>query len=251
MDESRKWIEAIDNRKSTRRYKLEVISSTKIHRLKDLIAQMNETEKINIKLIKDGTKAFSNFKTTYGMFEGVRTFIALVGDKTLVGYKKKLGYFGEILALEATSHGLGTCWVGGTYDKDHCIGKLDLKENEELVCIITIGRSAQKVKLRDKLVKTFLKNNKMMDDVFRTDEKIIPAYIKGGLESVIKAPSALNKKPISYEYKDGKVYASISKENHGFEEIDLGISMLHFELGSLDTGYAGKWIVEDGENVYI
>ncbi|MGL4450188.1 MAG: nitroreductase family protein [Sarcina sp.] len=250
MDESRAWIDAIDVRKSTRRYKLEVISSEKIKRVQDLIDGMNENEKINIRLVKEGKKVFSKFKSSYGMFEGVRTFIALIADKSLSEYKKKMGYFGEMLVLEAVSSGLGTCWIGGTYDKQYCIDTFGLKETEELVCIIAIGKSNEKVKLRDKFIKAILKNNKSIEEFIISDEENIPAYIKGGIVSASKAPSALNKKPIRYEYKNGKVYARIVKSNNGFEEVDLGISMLHFELGSLDTGYTGKWTFENGENIY-
>ncbi|MGL4762203.1 MAG: nitroreductase family protein [Sarcina sp.] len=251
MDESKNWIEAIESRKSIRRYKLEVISSPKIRSIQELIEKINENEKINIKFIKDGKKAFTKFKSSYGMFEGVRSFIALIADKNLTDYKKKLGYFGEMIVLEATSLGLGSCWVGGTYDKEYCLKELGIKESEELVCLITIGTSNERVKFRDKFMKTLLKNTKEIEDFLDSDQINVPAYIKGGLKSVLRAPSAVNKKPIRYEYKDGKVYANIAKENHGFEEVDLGISMLHFELGSLGTGYTGKWTTEDGKNIYI
>lgn len=250
MDDSRAWTDAIDKRKSTRRYKLEVISGEKINRLQELIEKINENEKINIRLVKDGKRVFSKFKSSYGMFEGVRTFIALIADKSLLEYKKKIGYFGEMLVLEAVSLGLGTCWIGGTYDKEYCLDTFGLKEEEELVGIITIGKSSEKVKLRDKFMKAALKNTKSFDEFIISDEVNIPTYVKAGVISALKAPSALNKKPIIYEYKDGKVYARIGRENHGFEEVDLGISMLHFELGSLDTGYTGKWIFENGENIY-
>ena len=47
--------------------------------------------------------------------------------------------------------------------------------------------------------------------------------------------SAVNKNPIIYEYVNDKVEVIISNPNYGYEEVDLGISMLHFQLGLMDA----------------
>ena len=49
---------------------------------------------------------------------------------------EKLGYFGECLVLQATSMGLGTCWVAALSQNSY---KTSLKENEQVVCTIAIG----------------------------------------------------------------------------------------------------------------
>ena len=72
---------------------------------------------MKIQLIIGNGNAFNGFRKSYGMFSGVRNFIALVGGEIDAVALEKLGYFGELLALRCTALGLGTCWVGGTFDR--------------------------------------------------------------------------------------------------------------------------------------
>ncbi len=74
---------------------------------------------------------FDGLKKSYGLFSGVRHYLALVGNKTDMLTVEKLGYYGELLVLHATALGLGTCWVGGTYDDSCC--PVTLEENESVI----------------------------------------------------------------------------------------------------------------------
>ena len=55
---------------------------------------------------------------SYGMFKGVRDCIAFVGRQE-DGLEEKIGYYGELIALEAQRAGLNSCWVALTYRKKH------------------------------------------------------------------------------------------------------------------------------------
>lgn len=59
------------------------------------------------------------------------------------------------------------------------------------------------------------------------------------------APSSTNGKPIAYRFRTDRLTAFIVKKNHGAEEIDLGISMAHFDLGAMHDGKSGGWIKEE------
>ena len=50
--------------------------------------------------------------------------------------EEKCGYYGQELILTAHSMGLGTCWIGGTYDRERCLHLIP--EDEELVCIAAV-----------------------------------------------------------------------------------------------------------------
>lgn len=86
--------------------------------------------------LADGSQAFQKLSKSYGLFTNVRSLIVMKGKKELQDLKEKLGYYGEDLVLAITDLGLGTCWVGGTFDKD----ELMADDSEELVCVVLVGR---------------------------------------------------------------------------------------------------------------
>ena len=51
------------------------------------------------------------------------------------------GYMGEALVLEATSMGLGTCWLGAGFYPDIINRNVDLQTDEAVHCVISIGKA--------------------------------------------------------------------------------------------------------------
>lgn len=244
------WIEAIDKRKSRRTYIQNEIDKNTISKLTKLIGNINQHTKLNIQLIQNGSESISGFKASYGMITGVDSFIALVGNENIENFKQKLGYYGEMIVLEATSLGLSTCWVGGTYDKESSKEHIQFNEGEELVCIIVVGYSPEDLSIKEKVVKNLSKKNKVVSDLLITNNKDVNEWINKGIEFALKAPSALNKKEVIYSILNNKIKVDITKVNYGYEEIDLGISMLHFEIGAYSQGNNGSWHYENGEYTF-
>ena len=244
------WIEAIDNRDSRRTYREEQLKESDISSVLNLIQQINNEIKLNIQFIQDGKKAISGFTASYGMITGVSSFIALVANKNIENYKQKIGYYGEMLVLEATSLGLGTCWIGGTYKKEECKKHININDDEELVCIIAVGYVDEELSIKEKLVEKLNKKDAKLEDMIIPNGNAITSWMKKGVMFAIKSPSALNKKPFAYKIEDNKIKAVVTKSNHGYEDIDLGISMLHFNLGAYTEGYKGDWKYEEGEYIF-
>lgn len=86
-----------------------------LRQLLEAIEEVNETSGLTVSYLEDGSDAFAGFKS-YGMFDGVRAMLVLKGNRELAFLKEKVGYYGEQLILKATELGLGSCWVGGTFD---------------------------------------------------------------------------------------------------------------------------------------
>ena len=55
--------------------------------------------------------------------------------------------------------------------------------------------------------------------------------ILNGIKAVQKAPSSLNRQPVEISCYDNQVTATVPKPET-LQGIDLGIAMLHFEMGS-------------------
>lgn len=250
MEIQLKWYDSIEKRTSRRSYIDKEIGENDLNKIYFLIDSINKEYNLNIQFVKDGKKAFKGLGKTYGMLNGVKSFIALVGNKNIPNIESKMGYLGEALVLECTSLELGTCWVGGTYDKNYAEKSIDIKDNEKLYCVITVGHVKDEKGLREKMLSSIGKKRKSFEENLIAYNTSYPNWVECGINSVIKAPSALNKQPWQYEYKDGFIKAKAINLKHGYEKIDLGISMLHFQLGALKCGYDGKWQHTNGINIF-
>jgi hypothetical protein len=235
MAEKMNYTKAIEKRSSRRTYTDKPIDKSCIEHLNNLITLCNNESDLNLQLHVNDDNALIGLKMSYGLFKNVQNYIALVGKKDDKNLLEKLGYYGEKIVLEATLLDLGTCWVGGTYDKKTC--KCEVAENETLIGIITIGHVPDDRTWKEKMIYSLThRRTKEIKDMLFSDTEI-PSWMLEAMIAVQRAPSAVNMQPVRFEYKNGQVRATILR-NKGYELIDLGIAKLHFEIGS---GYRGKW----------
>ncbi len=73
------------------------------------------------------------------IMRGGPAFLAMVGDAAEPHVEETLGYLGEYVILTATSLGLGTCWVGGTYRSREAAKLLGLGSTERLHAVSPLG----------------------------------------------------------------------------------------------------------------
>lgn len=227
-------------RVSRRSYLPDKLDGAQKARFETLAARMAAAG-VRIGLVEDGAAAFARFGKSYGMFSGVHSFFALIGRTDDPAAGEKLGYFGELLVLEACAMGLGTCWVGGTYDAAAC--PCALGAGEKLFCIVTVGRCAQKRGVKEALVYRFAhRGTKDLEELF-TSETPVPAWFLEGMQAVRRAPSALNRQPVQFRYEEGAVSASVP-DLAQHRDLDLGIAKAHFALvagGRWEWGNGGRF----------
>jgi len=222
-------LEAIDLRHSRRGYLDTPIAAASIKQLQASIEQYIKVSGLSIQWIEDGREAFQGFSLGYGMFSGVRSYLAFVGKTSDVNSKEKVGYYGELLVLEATKLGLGTCWIGGTFNRKQC--PATIREGETLVCLISIGNVAEKKGFKENAIyKLAHRGTKSLKELYSSDKQV-PSWFLEGMKAVQKAPSAINQQPVYFTYRDGLISAEV-KHTDNHQPIDLGIAKLHFELGA-------------------
>jgi hypothetical protein len=228
------YLKAIEQRVSTRSYLGTAIDKEKLSVLIEEIDNGNKKYGLSISFLEDGSDAFNTFGKSYGMFKGVRSLIVMKGPQNDIHLKEKLGYVGEKVILKATSLGLNTCWVGGSFERQNPI--FMVSEGEELVCVITIGIAADKKSLIGNIINK-IKRTKDIEE-FYTSDNAVPHWFIAGINAVQKAPSAKNSQKVQFSYNDGIVRASVP-DSYRFDLVDLGIAKLHFELaagGSFSLG---------------
>lgn len=219
-------------RASVRTFATEELDEETVGFINELLAAANKDSGLTATFLKDGSAAFSSIKATYGLFKNVASVIVLKGQPTLEHFQEKVGYFGEKVMLELVGRGLGTCWVGGTFDRD----ALAVTPGESICAVLVIGIPSKAPTIIDRYMhSSHHAKRKPLPKRIDADAPL-PAWIKSGMEAVVLAPSALNKQKPHFFFADGKLHASV-EVSYRMDLVDLGIAKYHFELGANMGGH--------------
>jgi len=86
--------------------------------------------------------------------------------------------------------------------------------------------------MKEKLIYAMThQKTKSAQELYESDAPI-PEWFKSGISAVQKAPSAVNRQPVTFAYKNGVTSASVKDIGISGMALDLGIAKLHFELGA-------------------
>lgn len=197
---------------------------------------------------------------TYGMISGVQDFIVGASEKSKYN-KINFGYLMELIILKATDLGLGTCWLGGYFNRTIFSKKVQCKNEEIIPAIASIGFPAKR-RSREKIVRTLVqaKKRKPWEEIF-FNGNFQNALSNDSLnefstilEMVRLGPSAGNKQPWRIIKEDNKnVFHFYVKYPEGrlasnyrpFVKLDMGIAACHFDLTVKEYGIKGKWYFID------
>ena len=229
-------LSAIENRVSRRKFEKEPITGLEKENIISLINQLNEASDLTMEFVEDGSGAFGKLRKSYGLFTNVRSLILMKGKKDDKDLKEKIGYYGEELVLSITDLGLGTCWVGGTFDKD----ELTIDSGEELVCVVVAGKVADP-SLKEKIVRSATHRKVKSIEERIISDRPLPQWMQNGMKAVLLAPSAKNTQKVIFKHENNILSAQIA-DDYSMDLIDLGIAKKHFEIaagGRFELGNGG------------
>lgn len=204
---------------------------------------------------------------TYGFIKNPAGF--LIGKTTnqpnhLLDY----GYVIEAVILKATELELGTCWLGGTFNRSRFAQEIDLQEEEIIPAVVSLGLIAKEPVWIDPAIRATAGADQRLPwkNLFFADrfgrslnpEQAGPYQLP--LEMVRLGPSASNKQPWRVLKKEDR-YHFYLKRTPGYprkifnlvlnladlQRVDLGIALAHFELTCREQSLPGRWIQEDPE----
>lgn len=224
-------LEAIDARRSVRRYISRPLEREAVDCLRAKIDECNSKGNLHIQLVLNERKGFSGM-LAYGSFSGVENYIVMAGRRA-DDLDERVGYYGEQIVLLAQQLGLGTCWAGLSYRKVK--GAYALDSEEKVACMISLGYpddAGRKHKC------------KSVEDVSNASVST-PEWFEQGVRAALKAPTAVNQQKFYIEYagvKDGRhsVRARRLFSVVGYTSMDLGIVKLHFEIGAGKDNF--EWV---------
>lgn len=198
---------------------------------------------------------------TYGFIKNASAFITGAvkpGEKNLEDY----GYMLEKIILFATHLNLGTCWMGGSFNKSNFSRKINAGTNELVPAVTPVGYAHEKRAKRDKLIRWGAGSKKRLpwDVLFFDGDFDTPLSTENAgdyaepLEMVRLGPSASNRQPWRIvKEKDKPEFHFFVQRTKGYDKneklfnmvdlqrIDLGIGMCHFELTAADLDLKGQW----------
>ena len=195
-------VESIKLRKSVRNYEDKPLSKETIEKIENYINSIDNpfNKKIRIKLIENNNHNQEFKLGTYGVIKGARYFLATSCNKEEF-VLESLGFTFEKLVLYCTSLGLGTVWLGGTFNRGEFSKAMNLAENETLPIVSPVGYEGGKKSIISRLIGNNNNKRKDFSEIFFNEnfdkelsEEDAGEYLEV-LEMVRLAPSALNKQP--------------------------------------------------------
>lgn len=223
-------LDAVSVRVSQREYRPVPLAPQQQAQLEKAVSQCNARAGLHIRLICGRPEPFAAYGGG-GRILGAQNYLLLAGPAGDPNLEEKCGCCGEELVLTAAAMGLGTCWVGGTYDRESCL--CHLEEGEELVCIAAVG-------LPERPAGESRRERRPLAQL-APEAGTAPAWFRGGVEAVRQAPSAMNRQGYRFSYTGETAQVRLVGSG-SFALVDLGIAKYHFQLGA----HGGSWTWGDG-----
>jgi nitroreductase len=245
-------IDTIQSRTSWRTYSREKLSTEDRAKITTYIKQDQKTpfgSKPRFTLID---YAANEQLGTYGFIKDAQHFIA-GATKTAPMNNEDYGYALEKIILYATDLGLGTCWLGGTFNRQGFTKETALDPDEELPAVTPIGYKAAR-RLLDQLIHRTAgsANRKPWSQLFYNKQFTPLSPDEAGIyatafEMVRLAPSASNGQPWILILDEDTVhfYQNCKTDYSKYKQLDMGIAFSHLELTLNHQNIHGEWIRED------
>jgi nitroreductase len=190
---------------------------------------------------------------TYGVIKGAKQYIGSSIKKGPMALEA-LGYEFEAVVIFLAHLGIGTCWLGGTFNRKEFSKIMKIGEDELFPIITPYGYPAAKKHTVEVAMRKMIKadQRKNWEELFYHNDFQAPLTKEEAgdlvfpLEMVRLGPSASNKQPWRivvdsegchfYEYKEPKYSEKFS---YDIQRIDMGIAAAHFDFSVKEKGMEG------------
>ena len=200
---------------------------------------------------------------TYGFIKNPRAYLVGITENDKYSLVE-FAYNFHKLVLFTAGLGMGTCWMGGTFDRNSFEKEITINSGEFIPCITPIGYPKEKQRLFDKAVRVVVKadNKKSWDKLFFDNEFKIhlknetAGQLEVPIEMVRLGPSASNKQPwrlvLSKDRTTCHFYIEhtpnySSKLGYDMQLLDIGIAMCQYDTACKELNITGNWIIENPE----
>lgn len=245
-----KLYENIFKRKSIRSFlnsPLNTEVTEKMTRSAEIVNRACQNMRIILAENKSGN-IFRGIIGSYGVIRNAVWYAAFIGKNNDNKVEYDIGYYGEAFILSAIFEGLGTCWINGTFNPDEVNKDMNISEDERIYAVTPLGYPAESETGVHKFMRFVIGSakRKTIEQISNISEiKDKPDWMLSALEALRAAPSARNIQPWFVRFEDGKIVLLDERNSDSAGksmDIDMGIAMLHLELGAYNAGRTGKWV---------
>ncbi|WP_253701148.1 nitroreductase family protein [Bacillus sp. FJAT-29814] len=261
-------IEMMQKRHSIRTYESKPLSESDLNKITEyidnednLVGPLGGRGLIELVLVRNNVTNKGVRLGTYGFIKNPQAYLVGITENNKMSLLD-FAYIFEKLVLYLTELGLGSCWMGGTFNRHSFERAIDIPKGKFIPCITPIGYPHRKQRLFDTAVRIAVKadNKKPWDRLFYygkfgvplTREKAGPLAIP--IEMVRLGPSASNKQPWRLVLSEDKKSCHFFLEHtpsystslgYDMQLLDMGIAMCQYELACQELNILGQWVSDD------
>lgn len=261
-------VETMQKRQSVRTYDIQPINKEDWDKLQaylandqNLVGPFGHAGKIETVAVTNDVTDQGIKIGTYGFIKNPKGYLVGVGQNNKDAIVE-FGYIFHKIVLYATEMGLGTCWMGGTFDRHSFEKEIEMALGDFIPCVTPIGYPKDRQRLFDKALRYVVKaDNKkpweqlMYDGDFSKKLKKVDAErFVTPIEMVRIGPSASNKQPWRLVLSADREYVHFYIEHtpnysiklgYDMQLLDMGIAMCQFELACQEVEVSGAWVKND------
>jgi nitroreductase len=241
----KKWYESVQTRYSQQKYMSREIKPFTLKALEKNIKDLtNVYDEVRLKIYQNSIKEIlPALNGKYGNFTDSPAFMAIIIKGTDEHRWTKAGYIGEAAILEATAHGLGTCWIGARFEPNRTNIKIELEADERLVAVTPLGYSSESYNITRHFISKLFphRDRKPLEELCPDGyDEDWPGWVKNAIKTASSAPSRLNRQPWRFFYGDDRIVVDCKGNSSAYKKLECGIALLHLEIGALDGGAEGR-----------
>ena len=247
--------EAVIKRYSVRNYMEQEIEEDKRKAIEAFVASLDNPfgKKVNFYFLDNKDIKDEKNLGTYGVIKGARQYIGTTIKPEPMALEA-LGYELEAVILYLAHLGIGTCWLGGSFNRKGFAKAMNIKEDELFPSITPYGYAASKKHFQEAIMRKMIRADKRKEwgELFYKNDfqsqltKEEAKEMEFPLEMVRLGPSASNKQPWRVLLKDNVCHFYEYKEpgysdrlSFDVQRIDMGIAAAHFDFAVKEKGLKG------------
>lgn len=252
--------ESVKKRYSVRNYKEQEVELDKRKAIESFVNSLDNPfgKKVNFHYLDNREMKDEDKLGTYGVIKGAMQYIGTTIKLEPMALEA-LGYELEAVILYLAHLELGTCWLGGTFNRKGFAKAMNIEEDEIFPIITPYGYAATKKHMKEIVMRKMIKadQRKEWNQLFYINDFQSPlTKEKAGdlevpLEMVRLGPSASNKQPWRILIKDNACHFYEYKQPgysdsfpYDIQRVDMGIAAAHFDFSVKEKGLKGYFDTE-------
>ena len=251
--------EAVTKRYSVRNYKEQEIEADKKKAIELFVDSLDNPfgKKVNFHYLDNKDMENEKKLGTYGVIKGAKQYIGTTIKLEPMALEA-VGYELEAVVLYLAHLDLGTCWLGGTFNRKGFAKAMNIKDDEMFPIITPYGYAATKKHMTEIVMRKIIQadHRKEWNQLFYKNDfqsaltKKEAGDLEFPLEMVRLAPSASNKQPWRVLLKDNMCHFYEYKQpgysdafSYDIQRVDMGIAAAHFDFAVKEKGLKGYFDV--------